>query len=85
MTAKKETTASLIKKLEAKIDQLDKKLDLVLANQSVIYNRNLITRKNMLQLYNGEEPSMTENEKKELDEVRHPPITPKVAKKRKVH
>lgn len=81
----KETTASLVKKLQEQVDSLQEKLDLVLHNQGVLYNRNLITRKNMVQLYNGEQPSMTENEESELNEERHPSIVPKTPQKRKVH
>jgi hypothetical protein len=54
-------------------------------NQVTIYGRQLITRKNLLEMYEGKPPSMSANEQRELEEERHPPLVPYTLKHAKLN
>lgn len=67
------------------IKDIKEELETVKKNQSVIYGRMLITRKNMLEIYAGEYPSMTENEEKELAAGTHPTLINIEKRKKNAH
>lgn len=63
-----------IRILSEKIDHLEEQQQMLLRNQQVLYNRNLVTRKNLCEIASGKMPSMTKNEKLELEKQRHPEL-----------
>lgn len=73
------------KELLNKMEQITKEIEVVKNNQAVIYGRMLITRKNMVELYSGEYPSMTENEEKEIANCDHPPVVSSQKRKKQAH
>ena len=73
------------KELLKQMEHIKKELDIVKNNQGVIYGRMLITRKNMIELYSGEYPSMTENEEKEIANCDHPPVVESDKRKKHAH
>lgn len=74
----------LLQDVMERLDNIEKQQKAILANQQTIYGRMLITRKNMQELYNGEPPSMSQNESTELNEGAHPKLV-ETRKKRTSH
>ncbi len=72
-------------KMQKQIDRMEKMLEEILHNQSVIYGRMLVTRKNMLELFANESPSLTANEEKELIEQKHPVLVTGEQRKKRAH
>ena len=68
-----------------KVEHLTKEIEHVQHNQAVIYGRMIVTRKNMVELYSGEYPSMTENEEKEIANYDHPPLVSSQERKKQAH
>ncbi|MCC7259733.1 MAG: hypothetical protein IT567_01720 [Alphaproteobacteria bacterium] len=91
LDALKDVTAQL-KRMEKKVDKLELRLaelrehqEHMRKNQVTLYGRLLVTRKNLIELFNGERPSMTRNEAKELGSGRHPLLAERAGSKRKTH
>lgn len=73
------------KELLDSVQHLKKEIEMVKHNQAVIYGRMLITRKNMIELFSGDYPTMTENEEKEIANCDHPPIVSSQKRKKQAH
>lgn len=87
-----EDTKAMLEKLLERQERLEQKLETliqqqhtILANQTTLYGRLLVTRLNFLELYHGKSPSVTKNEQQEINEHRHPELVTSSHHKKQIH
>lgn len=64
----------IITRMQQDMQHLSKEIVEIKRNQATFYGRMLVTRKNLIEIYEGRRPSITHNEAKELSESAHPPL-----------